>query len=103
MTELLSTLDGSLQCPSCGDVNGLHVDEVIMAGDSGQGLALFAPDEDATDTNIPVAGIKIDRRSVSDRRHSVVLVIWCEVCGKWTRVTFIQHKGQTLVKTKVIG
>lgn len=87
-----------LQCPSCGQVNGLHVDRVELAGPTGHGLRLFDPGEDDSTGGVLAEEVDLEEVFRSTRRHSAVLTMWCELCGQEARVGFLQHKGETYAR-----
>lgn len=95
--NLQTDVYGNLQCPLCRETNGLHVDQVRVAG---------RDKEDAPVRILEVTAQGLIRKLRADehvgasrRRHCFTLVGWCELCGGRFAVDLAQHKGQTQVST----
>ncbi len=96
--KLAPTLDGDseLLCPSCGG-NYLHHDRVDIyerGEDGSYGVHVAVEDGKATmDTKL--------QGNPSGRRHGLVIHLWCEACHARSTLNVAQHKGNTLIESKV--
>ncbi|MBO0983547.1 hypothetical protein [Rathayibacter sp. SD072] len=86
--------EASLNCPHCTQNTGLHVDTIEMHSAGGQTLIAQAHGED-DHANIAIELTPRQPEEYKGRRHTVVLVAWCELCGMSSRISFMQHKGVT--------
>ena len=90
----------ALLCPGC-DSEWTHIDQVICE----------ARYEDDPITQIRLGLVPGDvtmepttvREGKSRRRHSVTLLMWCEICSHEYGICFAQHKGNTFVTTEDLG
>lgn len=97
--EFSDYIDDAMLCPLCGGEYGLHIDGVKVA----------ARVEDGAFTTVEVNGVTgettygVDVPGEEGRRHRIVLLGWCELCGDKFAVVFLQHKGATYVETIKMG
>lgn len=96
--EVRVTEDGVLRCPRCGD-EWTHIDRVDVAarhedGPTGDIAVDACTGQVATKGVAPAIGSHVG----IGRRHRIVLVGSCEICGATLELIFTQHKGQTLVE-----
>jgi len=95
--EVRVTEYGVLRCPHCGD-QWTHIDRVDVAARSEDG-PFSNITVDATTGQIGTQGDPAVGTHVGvGRRHRIVLVGSCEICGAALELIFTQHKGQTLVE-----
>jgi hypothetical protein len=88
---------GAMSCPRCGNLYTHQKTVEVFFGkeDSETGVRCLADD---------TGGVKVDRESKRQpardrRRDAIYITFWCEECKGTTRLSIIQHKGQTLFET----
>lgn len=96
---LLSTdAERNIECPSCGEPNGLHFDVVEVLSASGRSVRVAATGEDENST----VAVEPTNERDPGRRHSIRLRYWCELCGSQNRwISIQQHKGQSIAGTSL--
>jgi len=88
--------DNNLRCPNCGDVNGTHIDTVVI-GARGEDAPVTRIVVDASAASVAMGpGGPGDGEHPSRRRHWIELVVGCEFCDGGS-IVLAQHKGQTAV------
>lgn len=93
---------GVLACPACKEIS-THFDRVVVRTPM-EYVSVKASGEDKW------AGIEVDRCNDGDipaapsnlRRHLITLLGWCEHCYGEFAITFMQHKGDTIVTLAAI-
>ena len=90
--------DGSLACPRCGTVDGLHHTETFV----------FDRDDGDDNCTVTIVGRKfttisrdaeVEIDNPSSYRNGVVILFWCEFCDEpeevGAKLNISQHKGTT--------
>ena len=90
-----------LACPSCGVETSMHMDDLRVIVDIGDGEGEeefhFPEFERGVGPLREVKGGKVSRpNKTGSRGGSISLRLWCDCCGSMTRLTLGFHKGTVL-------
>lgn len=95
MNEAVKIADwNSVQCPSCGDPNGMHHRGVHVANRTAEDRDGFLVT--VTDSTVQMSPLSDER--FYGRRDDVRIDFECEICGPVAQLLIVQHKGRTILR-----
>jgi hypothetical protein len=92
--KLLS--DGELLCPLCGG-NYLHHGRVAVYHREREDAERIRETRVVGAVAFSTTTTAGQSRCPSDRRSGIGIIFWCQLCRGNSELTFVQHKGRTLV------